>query len=82
MRATYDEETDGAYIYLRAIGPGEAVQQVLVEDDRLRGDVILDLDRDGKLLGIEVLGARSLLPTNVLRPSLWRRFANPNAKPS
>lgn len=58
----FDPEADAAYVYVvDGIGPGEALQQVWVEDDRLRGDVILDLDAAGFLLGVEVLGATAQL---------------------
>ncbi|NJP94149.1 DUF2283 domain-containing protein [Nonomuraea sp. FMUSA5-5] len=64
MRIEYGEENDVAYIYLADhIGKGEAVRQVVVDDDGLRGEVIIDVDRDGKVLGVEIVGA-----THVLRP--------------
>ncbi|RCG31025.1 DUF2283 domain-containing protein [Sphaerisporangium album] len=66
MRIEYDRENDVAYVYLAGhIGPGEAASQVPVEGEGLRGDVILDLDADGFLLGVEVIGA-----SRVLRPGL------------
>ena len=84
MKVTYDPRVDAAYIYLRAIGRGDAVRQVPCDPEMT--DVILDFDRDGRLIGIEVLSAKDLLPPEILRTqrfrSLWRRFANRNAKPS
>jgi uncharacterized protein YuzE len=66
LRIELDESVDAAYVYLtERIGAGEAVAQVIVEDDRLAGEVILDLDVDGHVLGIEVLGARDLLPASL-----------------
>ena len=54
----YDVDADAAYFMVAdSIGPGEAVVQVEVEDERLRGQVILDLDKDGFLLGVEIVGA-------------------------
>lgn len=56
-----DPEVDAAYITLQAIAEGAAVRQIVVEDARLSGEVVLDLDADGRLLGIELIGYRSLL---------------------
>lgn len=61
-RAGFDPDADAAYFsFVDAVGPGEAVQQVCVEDERLRGEVILDLDPRGFLLGVEVLYASAQL---------------------
>ena len=52
MKVEYDARADAAYISLRAIGPGDAVRQVPCDPEML--DVILDFDRDDRLIGIEV----------------------------
>ena len=58
MQFRYDAEADAAYIaVVDAVQPGEAVAQVEVEDERLRGAIVLDLDKDGFLLGVEIIGA-------------------------
>ncbi|MER7793955.1 DUF2283 domain-containing protein [Streptomyces sp. NPDC097640] len=63
MRVTYDAETDMGYIYLvDEIGPGEAVRQELTED----GSVILDFDAQGRLLGVELSGAKSRLHPDLM----------------
>ncbi len=70
MKLTYDVEADAAYLPLvQRIGAGEAVAQVVVNDPRLRGQVSLDLDGAGFLLGVEVIGARKLLRSDTLKPS-------------
>ncbi|MFD6091532.1 DUF2283 domain-containing protein [Oerskovia sp. NPDC060338] len=56
-----DPEVDAAYIRLQPIGDGEAVRQIVVEDAQLHGEVVLDLDANGRLLGIELIGYRSML---------------------
>lgn len=61
FRVTYDKEADAAYIYLKTIGPGEASYQL-----RPAVDIILDINRDGALIGIEVLRATTSLPREVL----------------
>lgn len=63
MRITFDAVANMAYIYLvDQTVPGEAVRQVLAGDD-CDSTVVLDYDRDGRLLGIEVFSAaRQLHP--------------------
>ena len=58
----WDAEVDAGYLYLADIGPGEAISQRVVASpvDGL-GEIVLDFDREGRLLGIEFLGRR-LLP--------------------
>lgn len=59
----YDAEVDAAYVTIgESIRPGEAARQVPVAlPDDLAGEVILDFDREGRLLGVEILGASALL---------------------
>lgn len=59
----HDPEVDAAYVTIGApIRAGEAVRQVPVPlPDDLPGELILDFDRDGHLLGVEILGASALL---------------------
>lgn len=66
MRVTYDAEADAAYIYLKDIAPGEARYQVGLQDPAPTGQVILDFDAEGTLIGIEVLGAKEGLPQELL----------------
>ncbi|MFT2752920.1 DUF2283 domain-containing protein [Clavibacter sp. Sh2088] len=68
MRVTYDAAADAAYIYLAGtIADGESATQIhsiMTPGDR--GEVALDFDADGRLLGIEVLHASAVLPAVVL----------------
>jgi uncharacterized protein YuzE len=67
MKAELDPEADAAYFTIVAeIAAGEAVEQVIVQRPG-RGDVVLDFDNDGCLLGIEVIGANGLLRSSVLK---------------
>ena len=62
---TYGAEADAAYFYVVAhIGDSEAVQQEMI--DRPDGYVGLDFDRQGRLLGVEVIGARAQLRAETL----------------
>ncbi|MFJ6609360.1 DUF2283 domain-containing protein [Streptomyces sp. NPDC091289] len=63
MRVEYDASTHMAYIYLvDGIAPGEAVRQVLAEDDT----AVLDYDAHGRLLGIELFDATRRLHPELL----------------
>ncbi|MEU6370229.1 DUF2283 domain-containing protein [Streptomyces sp. NPDC046931] len=64
MRVEYDASANMAYIYVvDRIGPGEAVRQVVAGEDTL---ALLDLDSQGRLLGIELFDARARLHPDVL----------------
>ena len=67
MRVEFDRSSNAAYIYLKSIGQGEAVRQHEVDDPDTRGMIVLDFDKDGRLIGIEVLDATRALPEEVLR---------------
>jgi uncharacterized protein YuzE len=45
---------------------GESKRQVPVRAEGIPGDIVLDLDGNGGLLGIEILGAASSLPAELL----------------
>jgi uncharacterized protein YuzE len=68
VRISYDSEADAAYIRLDAnTEVGRVRQSVSVEAPFLStGDVVLDFDRDGQLVAIEVLSASKLLPSELL----------------
>jgi len=57
MKFEYDKEADAAYIYLEdAIAKGEAEKTIELNDN-----IIVDFDKNGKLLGIEILSASKVL---------------------
>jgi uncharacterized protein YuzE len=68
MRVTYDPAADAAYVELAGpLADGEAattIHSITTPGDR--GEVALDFDADGRLLGIEVLHASAVLPAAVL----------------
>jgi len=66
MRVTYDSEADAAYIYLREIEGGGAKHTCPIQCEHASGMIVLDLDADGRLIGIEVVGAQSGLPSELL----------------
>lgn len=69
MKVFYDVETDAAHIaLLGGIGPGETVRNVQACD----GQVILDFNVAGQLIGIELLDLDMLHP-NLARDAIQMR---------
>jgi uncharacterized protein YuzE len=62
MKITYDRRVDAAYIYLGR--PGSTSIEWTYECDPLqvKGQINLDFDAEGRLVGIEVLDASKKLP--------------------
>jgi uncharacterized protein YuzE len=69
VRITYDPEANAAYIYLvQQIGIGGVAKSVPVEGEGIDpADFVFDFDRDGRLIGIEVLFASQLLADETLK---------------
>jgi uncharacterized protein YuzE len=63
---TYDPEADAVYIY---IGRGKIDRQEAI------GDLIADVDADGRILGIEILSA-----SEMLAPGDWQKARRPGEK--
>lgn len=63
--ATYDPEADAVYIYL---GRGK------VDHTEEAGPFIYDVDREGRVLGIEILSA-----SKVLAPGDWQKARLPGS---
>lgn len=67
LSVTYDGEADAAYIYL--VDPRtkpRSAHMYACDPVAVDGMINLDFDADGRLIGIEVLGAASKLPQHVL----------------
>lgn len=62
MRLTFDKEADAAYIYFKEISEGEVTNTISLNES-----VNIDLDKDGKTIGIEILEASKNLPLNALK---------------
>lgn len=66
MRVTYDSEANAAYLeVMTEVADGSAVENLVIERPG-KGDIVLDFDADGRLLGVEVIGAAELLDRKVL----------------
>lgn len=62
MKITYDKEADAAYVYLKyPMEDGEAKKTVEISDN-----IIFDYDKDGKLIGVEILAASKVLNKKTL----------------
>ncbi len=62
MKITYDKEADAAYVYLdKEIKEGQVKKSVEKTED-----IILDFDKKGRLLGVEILNASKKLSKGVL----------------
>lgn len=68
MKITYDGRVNAAYIYLkRQIGVAEVKKNYVCEQPGLDGEVILNLDEENRLIGIEILYASHHLPAELLK---------------
>ena len=67
MRMEYDSEADAAYVYFQDDIPAGAVARTIsVDPQAIKGMVNLDLDDEGRIVGLEVLDASKLLPFEFL----------------
>ncbi len=68
MKITYDKEADAAYVQLvDGIRDGEASTQVhSIETPGRKGEIIIDFDAAGRILGMEILGAKDVLREETL----------------
>lgn len=68
MRITYDRTADAAYIYLApVIKPGAVQTTYPCDPAETGGEVNLDFDAGGRLIGIEVLDASRKLHPALLK---------------
>ena len=65
MHVTFDPEANAAYVYLdRPDQDGRSIENVVVER-KGKGDVVLDFDSNGFLMGVGIIGAAELLSQSV-----------------
>lgn len=71
MRCTYDRSADAVYIYLvPEIRRREVYRTYSCNPHEAGGEINLDFDLDGMLMGIEILDASRLLPHDFLEAAL------------
>jgi uncharacterized protein YuzE len=68
LRVTFDIEVNAAYIYLgdEPESGWRHGKTILLDPIAVGGMINLDLDQDGRLMGLEVLDARSVLSDKLL----------------
>jgi uncharacterized protein YuzE len=66
VRVTLDKSVDAAYVYLRPIGPRGVAVTHSVESPEAAAMINLDLDHEGRPIGIEVIDASRGLPAELL----------------
>ncbi|MGW8604678.1 DUF2283 domain-containing protein [Streptomyces sp. NPDC055893] len=67
VRVTYDATANAAYLQLVDPRDGAGVARMYACDPvEVDGMINLDFDKEGRLVGIEVLAARSKLPKRLL----------------
>ena len=59
MKIQYDKIADAVYIYLKR---GKIFKTIKMKDR-----LVVDTDKDGKIIGLEILGASAQVPKNRLR---------------
>ena len=70
LKTTYDRQANAAYIYFedpaQTGAPGAAVKTYTCDPSAVNGMINLDFDEEGRVIGIEILDARSKLPSYLL----------------
>ncbi len=66
MKVVYHPSTNSAIIYFTDVPPGGVARMYPCDPQEVGGMINLDFDRDGRLVSIEVLAARSKLPPELL----------------
>jgi uncharacterized protein YuzE len=67
IRVTYDPDANAAYLYLSdPQSPGVSIAMYPCDPAKVGGMINLDFDNEGRLIGVEVLAARSKLPLYLL----------------
>jgi len=65
LKITYDEVANAAYVYFQAPGTPAALTYPC-DPVEVNGMINLDFDASGRLIGLEVLGARAKLAPELL----------------
>jgi uncharacterized protein YuzE len=65
MRLTYEPESGMAYLYLEEPSPGVAHRSIELDNDELPSSLVVDIDPEGHLIGIEIFGADGFLSPKV-----------------
>jgi uncharacterized protein YuzE len=66
MKITYDKSVDAAYIYLTGVTDTKVAKTYSCNPLEVEGMINLDFDKNGTLIGIEVMDASQKLAEEVL----------------
>ena len=59
MKVTFDKEADALYVYFKEISAGEVRKTISLNDS-----INIDLDKDEKTIGVEILKASRFLESS------------------
>jgi uncharacterized protein YuzE len=65
MKIEFDKDADAVYIYFKEIKEGEVAQTISLNDS-----INVDLDAEGRTIGIEILNASKNLPASLSKDLL------------
>jgi uncharacterized protein YuzE len=57
------DKTDSGLAYIR-LSNNPSVKNIVLDTDEFKGEIVLDIDKDEKIVGIEIIG--EVLPTELL----------------
>jgi len=66
MKISYDKEANAAYIYINSESNQKVYKTYSCDPIEVNGIINLDFDKNGKLLGIEIMDADKKLPETIL----------------
>jgi uncharacterized protein YuzE len=69
MKIVFDPKADAVYIYLSTNTSKKSHKTYTCDPCEVNGQINLDFNSDGRLIGIEVLDARKLLPEEFIKSS-------------
>lgn len=69
IKITYDKAADAAYIFLQDIGT-DVEKTYLCDPKEINGMINLDFDKNGQLVGIEVMDASKKISKELLNSAI------------
>ncbi|AGN19080.1 DUF2283 domain-containing protein [Corynebacterium glutamicum] len=69
MNFEYDPEADAAYLTLTQSGVLPEQQISAITTEGMEGEIEIDVDENGKVIGIEFVNASLILPSDFLKKS-------------
>lgn len=76
MNFDYDSEADAAYLAIARSDILSEKQISAITTEGMEGEIVIDIDKNGKVIGIEFVNASSILPLDFLKNQTG--YNNPN----